>query len=332
MVTLVTGATGLLGNNILRLLLERGDQVRVLVRDSSDPRPLAGLAVEKRLGDIRNGGEVREACQGVSTVIHAAGDVRIGWSDLDKAKAINVEGTRAVAEAAKEAGARMIHVSTVDGLGLGAPNEPANEDTLPGNKIPCTYVVTKTEAEQVVLSLVPQGLDAVIVNPGFMLGPWDWKPSSGRMLLDVVQRPTPLAPRGGCTFCDVRDVAAGILAAVQRGETGRRYILGGHPMSYLELWRLFRTVTHKRLPLICGGRLLFRAVGLAGDLQGKLTGHEPTVNSAAIRMGNQFHFYSSDRAIAELGYDCRPPRETIADAWQWFNEHGYVGSARSSAL
>jgi dihydroflavonol-4-reductase len=324
MPTLVTGATGLLGNNVVRLLLERGESVRVLTRDNSDPRPLKNLDVEIVHGDVRDAESVRRACAGCQRVVHSAAYVHIGWSAVELARAINVEGTRHVAEAALAAGARMVHVSTVDTLGLGSRDKPADEETSLGEKVPFTYVVTKREAEQLVSQYVQQGLNASIVNPGFMLGPWDWKPSSGRMLLQVGKRFTPFAPTGGMTLCDVRDVAAGILAAFERGEAGRRYILGGHCMLFFDAWKLFAEVAGSRGPKMKAGPLLRWIGGAGGDLWGKLTGREPDLNSAAARASSDFHYYSSARAESELGYHTRPARETVQDAWQWFKHHGYA--------
>ena len=325
MCTLVTGATGLVGNNVTRLLLEQGRQVRVMVRESSDPRGLEGLNVQRVVGDVRDGDAVRQACRGAAQVIHAAAHVHIGWSGLDLQRAINVQGTGHVAQAAREEGIRMVHVSSVDALAVGSPSQPATEDLEPGGKTPCSYVVTKREAEQVVLDVVGAGLDAVIVNPGFMLGPWDWKPSSGRMLLEVARRFTPLAPTGGCSVCDVRDVVAGILAALEGGTTGQRYILGGYNETYFDLWKLFARVTGGRPPWGRAGRAGQVLAGRAGDLVGWLTGREPDVNSASVAMSRLFHYYSSARAERDLGYCNRPLEESVEDAWRWFQTHGYVG-------
>lgn len=327
MPTLVTGATGLVGNNVLRQLIERGERVRVLVRSSSNPRPLAGLPVDIVEGDIRDEAAVRKALEGVSVVVHAAAYVHIGWSGLQEARAINVQGTRRVARAARVAGARMIHVSSVDAIGLGTRSRPADEESgLPG-KVPCPYVITKGEAENVIHEEVDQGLDAVIVNPGFMVGPWDWKPSSGRMLLAVASLFTPLAPRGGTTLTDVREVAKGILAAIERGQRGRRYILAGHNMRYLAVWRLFARVTHKRGPWLVPGPIIPAVGGWIGDARHWWSGKEPPMNSASVGLSNQIHFYSSARAQAELGYQLGDPEEMTQAAWQWFLEHGYVQRA-----
>jgi dihydroflavonol-4-reductase len=167
-------------------------------------------------------------------------------------------------------------------------------------------------------------LDAVIVNPGFMLGPWDWKPSSGRMLLEVATRFTPLAPTGGLTSCDVRDVVDGLLAACEKAPTGRQYILAGENLTYQQIWNLFAEVSGGSKPWFRAGPLLRFLGGHGGDLWGRLTGREPDLNSAGVRVTCQFHYYSSARAAAELGYHPRPFRQSVVDAWAWFIEHGYV--------
>jgi dihydroflavonol-4-reductase len=324
MTVLVTGATGLVGNNVVRALLNDGHAVRVLVRRSSDSRPLEGLSVDVREGDVRDPVSVAKACEGTEAVIHSAALIHLGWTRLAEAREINVGGTQTVGQAARDAGIRFVHVSSVDALGLGAPGAPADEETPAVGQVPCTYVVTKRESDAVVRELVGQGLNAVIVHPGFMLGPWDWKPSSGRMLLTVARQFTPMAPTGGFSVCDVRDVTAAILAAWQRGICGRNYILGGHNMRYVEAWRLFAEVGQGSRPWCCAGRLMQILGGRIGDLATKVTGREPDVNSAAVAMSRQYHYYSSERAQRELGYHIRPVRETIVDAWQWFRDHGYA--------
>ncbi|NQT17767.1 MAG: SDR family oxidoreductase [Planctomycetes bacterium] len=322
--TLVTGATGLLGNNVVRMLLDQGQAVRVLARESSDPRPLEGLDLQIARGDVRDPDSVRQACEGVECVIHSAGYVQIGRSGLDRHRAINVEGTRHVAQAARRCGVRMVHVSSCDAIGVNSVEEPADEETPLNDPPPVPYVISKREAELAVLDEVDGGLDAVIVNPGFMLGPWDWKPSSGRMLLEVAGGRALLAPRGWFSLCDARDVAAGLLAALQRGQTGRRYILAGVTYSYLDAWRLFAQVTGARSPWRRAGPLMLRAAGFVGDLGTRLTGREPNVNSGVIALAALPKNYSSDRAQTELGYQIRPPEETVRDAWTWFQRNGYA--------
>ena len=320
---LVTGATGLLGNNIVRQLLVAGETVRVLARATSDPRPLAGLDVERTEGDVRDAAAVATACQHVDAVIHCAGHVHIGWTQRDVHEQINVIGTRNIATAARQAAARMVHVSSVNALGLGHRSSPADEETALSGIVECPYVLTKREAERVVLEEVSRGLRAVIVNPAFMLGPWDWKPSSGKMLL-ALARFVPSAPLGAASFCDVRDVATSAIVAAAKGTPGRRYILGGHNLTYWDAWRQMARSAGKRGPFLPMGPLFRGIIGPILDTYTRLTGREGDANSAAIAMGRQQHCFSSHRAEQELQYAIRPWEQTLLDSWAWFREHNYV--------
>ncbi len=321
---LVTGATGLLGNNIVRRLVAAGESVRVLTRGTSDPRPLAGLPVERFGGDVRDASAVAAACSGVDTVIHAAGHVHIGWAQADAHEQINIEGTRNVAAAARAAGAKLVHISAINALGLGKLEQPADEDSALPGIVNCHYVRTKREAERIVLAEVERGLWATIVNPGFILGPWDWKPSSGKLFL-AVARFSPFAPVGAITVGDARDIAAGAIAAASRGQCGRRYVLGGHNLSYWNAWQQMAKVAGRRGPMVPMGPI-FRAVAFPVlAVRRLIVSEEGEANSAALAMSRQQHCFTSRRAQSELGYQSRPLDETLHDTWSWFREHGYVG-------
>jgi dihydroflavonol-4-reductase len=324
MITLVTGATGLVGNNVVRALLDQGARVRVLVRASAADRPLAGLNIERAAGDVRDRDSVRRAMQDVGRVVHAAARVHIGWSDLDLQQAINVDGSRNVAAAAREVGAHMVHVSSVDALGVGTRDAPGDEETPLGREVECPYVLTKRGAERAVLDEVARGLWAAIVNPTYILGAWDWKPSSGRMLLAVARGASWFAPPGGNDFCDARDVTAGILSAFERGESGRRYILGGEALSYFEAWTLFARVTQGRAPVRTVPGWIVNAGGRAGTFWGRMSGREPDINTAATAIATMPHHFSSRRAEAELGYTWRGAEPAARHAWEWFRAHGYA--------
>lgn len=320
---LVTGATGLLGNNIVRLLVAAGESVRVLARANSDPRPLADLPIERAEGDVRDAAAVATACQEIDVVIHSAGQVHIGWQGLDQQRAINVEGTRLVAVAARQAKARLVHVSAINALGLGRLDNPADEETALPGIVDSTYVVTKRESEAVVLAEVERGLDAVIVNPGCMFGPWDWKPSSGKMLLAVTKF-APIYPTGAVSFCDARDVAAGTINAARQGRMGQRYILGGHNLTYLAAWQQMAKMVGRRGPISPMGPAFRAVAGPVLDFYTWITGKEGDANSAILMMGRQQHCFTSRRAEAELGYRVRPFAETLTDTLAWFRQWGYA--------
>jgi len=322
----VTGATGLLGNNVVRQLLAAGRSVRALVRPSraDGGPPLADLAARRVAAALDDERSLDAAVAGAACVVHAAALVHVGWRRGEEARRINVEGTRAVAAAARRAGARLVHVSSVDALGLD-PGGRSDEETPPGGMPAMPYVTTKREAEALVLAEVERGLDAVIVNPVFLIGPWDWRPSSGRMLLEVAAGRGIFPPPGGNDFADARDVAAGVIAAGERGRTGRRYILGGQPLSYLAAWQIFARATGGRPPLRTAPPRAVRVAGWCGDLAGWIRGREPDVNSAATAMACLNHHFDPGRAVRELGYSWRPLEEAARDAWAWFLEHGYAG-------
>jgi dihydroflavonol-4-reductase len=321
---LVTGATGLVGNNVVRRLADRGDRVRVLVRGGHDPRTFAGLGVEEVAGDVTDADSIAAAADGMDAIVHSAGYVQIGRTQIERHRVINVGGTRNVVAAATAVGARLVHVSSCDALGVRSLEAPADEETLDGGCAIAPYAISKREAEAVVLEAVAGGLQASIVNPGFMLGPWDWKPSSGRMLLEVARGNGLFAPRGWFSVCDVRDVADGILAALDRGEAGRRYILAGETMRYIDAWRLFADVTGGRRPLMWLGPAVTKVVGWAGDAIGRVKGREIDVNSGAFALARLPKAYTSRRAETELGYRRRPVRESAEAAWRWFLEFGYA--------
>ncbi len=211
-------------------------------------------------------------------------------------------------------------------MGLGESGRPADEDT-PWNfgeaGLADGYATTKRQAEELVLAEVARGLDAVIVNPGYMFGPYDSRPSSGKLLLDVVRRAVP-GYSGGCnSFTDVRDVVEGMLLAAEKGRRGERYILGGHNMGYGEIFATIASVAGTKPPSMAIPRWIASIPAAFGDLQESLTGREPLLNSNTIAWGYEPRFIvSSDKAERELGYSRRPVEEGIAAALTWFRQQG----------
>jgi dihydroflavonol-4-reductase len=320
---LVTGATGLLGNNLVRAACQQGIEVIALARNASESPALQGLPVRTCDADITDPESLPPNRFGpVDAVIHAAAHIHLGWTRRLEGERINVFGTRNVLGLAYSLGARCIHVSTVNVLPVSDRGMPVDEESAGLRQVASTYVRTKQVAEQEAARAIDQGQDVVIVYPGFLFGPWDWKPSSARMILDLRRGAPPLAPSGGCSICDARDVANAILQAVRLAPPGGRYILAGENWTYFQLWSEITARLHRSAPWFAmrpPGRWL---VGAVGDLVGKITGHEPVFNSAALRMGSQFHWYSSQRARDGLGYQSRQVAQSLDDTIDWLREFG----------
>jgi len=316
----LTGITGLLGNNVARCLVERGDHVSALVRGKSDDESITGVDLEIVRGDLDSTDAIDRAVQACDVIIHSAAMIHLGWLKMDQSMKVNRDGTAHVADAALRHGKRMVLVGTVNTLALSTGGVPATEETVinhENRQVPCSYVSSKRASVDVVTDRIAKGLDAVIVHPGFMLGPFDWKPSSGRMMLEIGRSYTPIWPVGGCSVCDVRDVAWGLIAALDRGTTGRQYILAGHNWTYKTLWSEMAVRMGRAKPIVPVLAPLRVVAGTIGDLYAAMTHHEGDINSAAVKMSAQFHWYSSARAIEELGYTTRSAKETLDDAANW---------------
>lgn len=316
----VTGGTGLLGNCIVRELCSRQIPTRVLCRRSASRRPFEGLDVEIVEGDLGSRDVLDSAIAGCRAVIHSAAMIHIGWHKLAESRQVNVEGTHNVIASCLQHGSRLIHISTVDTLPAATSlDSPIDERAIGGVvKTRCSYVISKCEAEAVVRGAVHMsGLDAVILHPGFMLGPYDWKPSSGRMFLEVAKAPIVAAPSGGCSLCDARQVAVACVNAIEQGSKGEHYILAGENMSYRDLWIRMLAAAGRRKRVIRLGPVA-KVVGSAVDFAHRcLPLAEGDINGAAIAMGSFMHYYNSSKAQLELDYRPKIEDHFLADVWYW---------------
>ncbi|EMI21053.1 hopanoid-associated sugar epimerase [Rhodopirellula maiorica SM1] len=321
----VTGGTGLLGNTVLRQLEAAGHETVALVRGEPDREIFSGLNARFLYGDIRDADTIQRGVADCDAVIHSAGLIHLGWTRLHESMQINRDGTRVIAEACRRYDRKLVHVGTVDTLAIGSRKTNVDESTpitTENDQIPCSYVQSKRAGVGEVLSQVELGLRAAIVHPGFMLGPWDWKPSSGRMMIEVGRAWRPLAPPGGCSLCDSRDVAAGTIAAIDRGgDEGRQFILAGENVTYFELWKKIAERMNSRAPLMPTGPAGLWIAGKLGDAFSLFSGKEGDLNSAVIQMSRMFHWYDSSRAKSELGYAIRNLNETLDDAAKWIQMH-----------
>ena len=329
MSALVTGGTGFVGANVVRELLRDGRAVRVLARPGGDRRALAGLDVEIVEGDLLDPPSLARAVKGVATVFHVAADYRLWARDPAVIYRANVEGTRALLAACAEAGTgRVVYTSSVGALGIPPDGTPGSETTpVALADMVGPYKRSKFMAEQVVLEFARAGLPVVIVNPSAPIGPWDVKPTpTGQMIVDALHGRLFATVDTGLNIVHVRDVARGHLLAETRGQPGEKYILG-HADGNLTLAAIVGVVAD-----IGGGRgarvrVPYAVAWLAAACSegfARVTGGVPRVPLDAVRMSRKRMYFSSDRAIRELGLPQTDIREAVRDAVEWFSEHGYV--------
>lgn len=332
--SLVTGASGFVGANVVRELLRDGATVRVLMRPSSDRLTVAGLPVEIVEGDLTDRRSIDRAVAGVGVVHHVAADYRLWARDPRELYRANVDGTRAVLEAAGEAGVRrIVYTSTVGALGIPNDGTPGTEDT------PVTladmvgpYKASKFLAEQAALELARKGLPVVIVNPSAPVGPWDVKPTpTGQMVVDFLAGRMFATLDTGLNLVHVRDVARGHLLAAERGRVGEKYIVGHRNLSLVEIGRLLADITGRRAPWLRVPYALAWCGAACMEAAARVSGGVPKVPLTAVRMARKKMYFSPAKAVRELGLPQTDVREALYDAARWFSEHGYVHLARLKA-
>lgn len=324
---LVTGATGFVGSAVARALLKSGQKVRVLARPQSDRRNLEGFAVEIAEGSLDDPKSLAAAVAGCRYVFHVAADYRLWVPDPAAMFRVNVEGTRELMLAALAAGVeRIVYTSSVAVLGIvrgGVADEetPSRADDMIG-----PYKLSKFEAEAAVRELIAErGLPAVIVNPSTPIGPGDIKPTpTGRLIVEAARGRMPAFVDTGLNVAHVDDVAIGHLLAARSGQIGRRYILGGENLDLAHILAEVARVTGRRPPAFKIPHAALLPIAAGAEAVARWTKREPFATVDGVRMARKKMFFSSARAIEELGYAARPARHAIADAVAWFKAKGYV--------
>jgi len=328
MTTLVTGATGFVGSHVARQLVTAGHPVRILVRKNSSLRPLEGLPVERVEGDLRDAVSLDRAMGGIRRVFHVAADYRLWTRNPAEIYESNVDGTRLLLEAARNAGVeRVVYTSTVATIAV-----PSHEGVLPNEDTRAVlrqmighYKRSKFLAELEAIKAASAGVPVVIVNPTGPVGPGDWKPTpTGRIILDSLNGKMPAYVDTGLNVVPVEDVAAGHLLAADKGRIGERYILGARNMTLKQILDALAQITGRPAPRVKMPHAVALAAGYADEWMSRLTGREPQIPVEGVKMSRHRMFVESDKAERELGYTPGSVEAALERAVSWYEANRYV--------
>ncbi|MEE4116712.1 MAG: NAD-dependent epimerase/dehydratase family protein [Marinilabiliaceae bacterium] len=325
MKVLLTGPDGVLGHNLVRTLLDKSYEVNVFIEEGRSTPFLDDLPLRKFYGNILNNKQVEAAMEGCDYVIHAAAKTDTWPCRHESYWKVNVEGTAVVLDAARKLEVkRFIHVGTANSFGSGCSEKPGTEESgYCADRYGLDYISSKYRAHLMVLEEAKKGLNAIIVNPTFMLGPFDVKPSSGAMLL-AVKAGVPGYPAGGRNFVYVKDVAIAITNALEKGRAGESYLLGNQNLSYKEIFALMAAAVGVKAPKMKMSNFITLLYGAVMTVLARMFSFTPRVNYRMSRMSTEDHFYSAQKAVAELEMPQTPITVALDEAVTWFRANGYM--------
>lgn len=326
---LITGATGLLGSNVARVLSSRGYSLKVLVRKSSNLKALEGVDAELCYGDVTDKDSILKALSGCRYAVHSAALVSMWAGHLKQMEEINIGGTKNFLEACKLYGEleKIVHVSTVDAIGMRSKENPSDETVAwDYSQYKNGYALTKKKAQDIALDWAKKGLPVVIVNPTYMFGEYDTKPSSGQMIIEVVRGRARFYTTGGNNFVDVLDVANGIANALDKGKIGELYILGNdsYNLTYKEIFELIADITKSPKPIAPIPKPIALFGGFVLDRISMLFNKPTSISYASAFMGYQPHYFTSKKAQKELDLPQSPVEQAVERAYKWFKQNGYL--------
>lgn len=326
--TLVTGATGHLGANLTRALLERGEKVRVMIRAGSSTEAIDGLDVERVVADLGDDKSLRDAVSGCSRIFHTAAMISIRNGDRAELMRINVGGTRALMEAAIEAKvAKVVHTSSLGAVGQNPQGASTEEWFLDPFEPVMDYERSKAQSEIPVFQAAARGLDVCIVNPSAIVGPYDFRPSLvGRTIVDYGRGRMRAYVPGAFDWVPMRDVVQGHLAAMEKGERGERYILSGEVRTLDEIMDWLAEFTGAPRPSVRIPPRLMQNVALLKDWVERRFFPEaaPRFNYHSIRILSSGKFASNEKARRQLGLRPTSVRNAFRDAVLWFRDTGRI--------
>ena len=328
MLAFVTGATGFVGSHVARALAEQGADLRLLIRSSSDLRNIEDLKAERVTGDLRDPASLKKAVSGCEAVFHVAADYRLWVRDPDEMYQSNVGGTRAILQAARESKVRrVVYTSSVATMGFTSNGHLADEASPVSlaNMIG-PYKRSKFMAEEVAIAAAKSGTDVVIVNPTTPVGERDIKPTpTGRIVVDFLKKKFPAYVDTGLNLVDAIECARGHVAALEKGKSGERYILGGENLTLKQILDKLASITGLPSPSLRVPYVVALAAGVVDQVvTGYIRNREPRATIDAVRMGRKKMFVSSGKAERDLGWKIVPVDDALHRAVNWFQANGYA--------
>ncbi len=323
----VTGASGHVGNTLVKMLLAEGRPVTAMLHENTHPESLKGVQVKTIKGDVLDKQSLIQAFTGAETVIHCAALISIVPGIYDTLYDINVKGTEHVIEACRLTGVkRLVYISSIEAIGdVGGGRPATEEDGFDPKRAMIEYGETKALASLKVLEAVKNGLDAVMVAPVGVVGPNDYKPSQmGKMVLDFVTRKLPAYPGGGFYFVYVRDVARLIILAMDKGRTGELYLATGEHLTIPQMMSLLEEITGIKKPRFQIPYWVTYMGALGAEAVYKVFGGNPIFTRGSIRIIESNLRSSGEKARREFGFEPTPLKKTFADQIEWFKNEGIV--------
>lgn len=320
---LITGATGLLGSNLVRLLLERGYEVGVFIHIRSYTKTLQGLPISRYFGDILDPESLENAVKHHDVVIHAAAITEYWPSRSSKIREVNIEGTRNVIDVVKKCNIkRLIYIGS--GSSYNAPGNYSGKLPFAGSRYGLDYIDSKYIALQLVLDAANnEGLPALAILPTFMIGPYDSLPSSGKLVLALSKRKFKFYTGGGRNFIHVRDVATAIANSIDKGIIGKYYVAGHENLTYKSFFKKATTVLGIPAPAIQLSDKMVKFVGFLGSVKGNLMGSKPLLSYPTAKIACDKLYVNCKDAIEELDMPQTPIENAVSECYNWLtvNEH-----------
>ena len=325
---LVTGPDGVLGSNLVRELIHRNYNVHVLVEPGKDPITLKGLPITVIHGNILDADSINKAVEGKEIVFHCAAATSVYPPRNEIVNRVNIQGTQNIINAVLKHGIkRLIYVGTANSFSFGTSHEAPGVENTPylSVKYGLDYMDSKYNAQQLILAHVKeQGLPALIVNPTFMIGPYDSRPSSGAMILAVHQGRVPGYSLGGKNYVAVKDVATAMANAITMGTIGECYIVGNVNLSYKDAFELIAKTIGAKTPTRKLTNFMVQSYGRMNSFFAGIFGYYPAVTAELAQISTENHFYSAAKAQRELQMPQTPLEVAIKECFDWFTENNYL--------